>query len=92
MEISENLALMYGRNFKNLSKNVRTAAGMGPYSQNSLFSFGLAIRPQKRFGDNEIANCTEIKSLWHPYRPYYSPRPEYLHAVKDIYVTVSIVK
>jgi len=59
-------------------KFVRTASG----PENSLFLFGLAIRPQKRFAlppnDNQIASCTEIKSLWHPYRPYYSPRPEYL--------------
>jgi hypothetical protein len=44
MKIFENLALMYGQNFKNFPQNVRTASGMGPKSQNL---FGLSIRPPK---------------------------------------------
>ena len=45
MKIFENLALMYGQNFTNFLKIVRTAAGMGPKCQNL---FKLTIRPPKR--------------------------------------------
>jgi hypothetical protein len=51
MKIFENLALMYRQNFKNILKIVRTAAGMGPKSQNL---FGLTIRPPKNSKKKEI--------------------------------------
>jgi hypothetical protein len=73
MEISENLALMYGRNFKNLfglsirPQKTQICLDRAISPENSLFSFRLAIRPQKWFAfppnDNQIANCTEIRSL-----------------------------
>jgi hypothetical protein len=44
-EIFENLAFMYGQNFKKkFPQSVRTAAGINPKSLNL---FGLSIRPQK---------------------------------------------
>src|SRR5271168_1946336 len=39
LKIFQNLALMYGQNFKNFPQNVRTGAGIGPKSQNL---FGLS--------------------------------------------------
>jgi len=113
MEISENSALMYGRNFKKFPQKCSDCSRHGPLKskcffrivhqaskktkfvrtgpsgpENSLFSFGLAIRPQKRFAfppnDNQIANCTEISHS--ASIPSVLPAsPEYLHAVKDIY-------
>ena len=65
MEIFENLALMYGQNFKNFPQNVRTASGMGPKSQNL---FGLSIRPPKNpnlFGRGHQAPKTaNFRSDW----------------------------
>ena len=44
MEISENLAYMFGQNFKKFAQSFRTTAGIGRKCQ---FLFGLLIRPQK---------------------------------------------
>ena len=67
MKIFENLALMYGQNFKNFLKIVRTAAGMGPKSQNLS---GLTIRPPKNsnsFGRGHPAlKTTNFVQTGHP--------------------------
>jgi len=44
MEISENLAYMYGQKIKNFTPNVWIAAGISP---NCQFLLGLPIWPQK---------------------------------------------
>ena len=44
MKISENLAYMFGQNFKNFTQNVRILSGIGLQWQNL---FGLANRPKK---------------------------------------------
>ena len=63
MKIFENLALTYRQNFKNFLKNVQTAAGIGPKSQNL---FGWTIRPPKNpnlFGQGHQASKT-ANFLW----------------------------
>jgi len=83
---------LFGDLVHQASKKNQNLFGQGHTApKTALFSFGLAIRPQKRFAfppnDNQIANVRRLKFTRHPYRPYYPPRPN-TYMPSKIYINI----